>query len=481
MAASQNPFIAKLKKDLTCNICKRLFDNPTMLSCLHSFCSDCLVNWYKTCKESRHRCSCPTCKKPILDGTEIDVSKPRISFYLTALLPLIRAMEGEQKRSSPSLECASCETAFCLVGFCLQCSGMVCTDCVQTHKAVKHLRQEHRIIMFTEFKQENLDSFVKSQLYCKEDNHKKEKLEIFCREAACRRFICQKCSREPEHKDHDKVSILEETKSIRQVLRQDVKELKILVANYTKETEKIQDSMARTQSHFERAKNSVRDVAEKAFKLIMEHEAEMIRLLNEEERKQKSECQKIQGNLNSEIQDVSDVQHQYERLLENNVACEIIETRNFLQKKCHRILDKETMLLKKPLMKGHVTVDYVTNPDVMQSLQNVGKLVETKPLDPSRCTIEALKEVRNGYFNELEFEIVTRDCDGEVCCMTGNFEIKIFDQEGNEIEKNVVLSEEEGRYRAVVTYKAEKKSPCEIQVNIAGERIKNSPQIVNMT
>lgn len=389
-------------------------------------------------------------------------------------------MDGESKQRSHSRECASCEKTVCLVAFCPQCSGMVCADCVVTHKAVKHLREEHFITMFDNFKQENLDSFVKTQSYCKETTHHKDKLEVFCREATCRRLICQKCGN-LEHKDHHKVYILEETKSLKQVLRQDMKEFDKVVDKYKKETEKIRENMTRIQSQFDSAKKSVRGVAETAFKLIMDHEAEMIQMLNERERKQKTEFQKLQNNITSEMQNVSEIQHQYQSLLENDVAHEIIEKQNFLQKKCHKILNKEAMLLKKPmLMKRNVTVDYVTNPQVMQSLQNIGKLVETKPLDPLRCTIEALKEVRNGYFNELEFEIVTRDCDGEVCCVTENFEIKIVDQGGTELEKNAVLSKEEGKYRIVVTYKAEKKSPCEIQVNIGGERVKNSPQIVNI-
>ncbi|XP_031574459.1 tripartite motif-containing protein 2-like [Actinia tenebrosa] len=393
MAGHLNPFITKLKKDLTCTICKRFFNGPTTLSCLHSFCSKCLIDWNKTCKEGRQRFSCPICKKPI-DGSGIDMSKPRISFYLESLITLVSSIEGKSKQGSQPPECKCCAL---------------------------------------------------------------------------------------DHKSHNKVSILEETKSIKQTLRQDMKELNKVVEKYNQEKEKIRESMATIQSHFESAKKSVRGVAETAFKLIMDHENEMIKVLNEKERMQKSECLRLQGKINSELQNVSEIQLQYQCLLENDVSLEIIEKQNFLQKKCNTILDKEAMLQKKPMLKrGNVTVDYVTNPEVMQSLQNIGKLVETKPLDPSRCTIEALKEVRNGYFNELEFEIVTRDCDGEVCCVTGNFEIRIIDQEGDEIEKNAAISEEKGKYRAVVTYRAEKKSPCEIQVNIGGKRIKNSPQIVNM-
>jgi hypothetical protein len=46
--------------------------------------------------------------------------------------------------------------------------------------------------MLNEFKQENVDSFIKNQMLCKEKFHEKNKLEYYCQEETCKRYICQK-------------------------------------------------------------------------------------------------------------------------------------------------------------------------------------------------------------------------------------------------------------------------------------------------
>ncbi|XP_041639551.1 zinc-binding protein A33-like [Cheilinus undulatus] len=47
------------EQDLTCAVCQDIFKDPVVLSCRHSFCKECLQNWWG--QKQRHEC--PLCKK----------------------------------------------------------------------------------------------------------------------------------------------------------------------------------------------------------------------------------------------------------------------------------------------------------------------------------------------------------------------------------------------------------------------------------
>ncbi|KAM7006159.1 uncharacterized protein LKV04_002772 [Tautogolabrus adspersus] len=49
---------SKLKEDLSCTVCHEVFRDPVFLSCTHSFCRDCLQNWWT--QKKAHEC--PVCK-----------------------------------------------------------------------------------------------------------------------------------------------------------------------------------------------------------------------------------------------------------------------------------------------------------------------------------------------------------------------------------------------------------------------------------
>ncbi|KAF3850457.1 hypothetical protein F7725_012229 [Dissostichus mawsoni] len=55
-----NNMASRLEEDFCCSVCKDIFKDPVVLSCSHSFCRDCLQNWWmeKVIKE------CPLCKRP---------------------------------------------------------------------------------------------------------------------------------------------------------------------------------------------------------------------------------------------------------------------------------------------------------------------------------------------------------------------------------------------------------------------------------
>ncbi|XP_031554679.1 tripartite motif-containing protein 3-like, partial [Actinia tenebrosa] len=121
------------EEQLTCSLCLDVFTQPKTLSCLHSYCTRCIAQWYHTSgNQGGNRMDCPTCKTTIVvpDG---DPSKLPSSFYLDSLLDLLHGMKSQANQ--PVLpHCVSCEQPRVLVAFCQQCNGLICEDCFNAHK-----------------------------------------------------------------------------------------------------------------------------------------------------------------------------------------------------------------------------------------------------------------------------------------------------------------------------------------------------------
>uniref|UniRef100_A0A3B3UZB0 RING-type domain-containing protein n=1 Tax=Poecilia latipinna TaxID=48699 RepID=A0A3B3UZB0_9TELE len=55
----QDKMASMLEEDLCCPICQDIFKDPVLLSCSHSFCKECLKNWWREKPERE----CPICKR----------------------------------------------------------------------------------------------------------------------------------------------------------------------------------------------------------------------------------------------------------------------------------------------------------------------------------------------------------------------------------------------------------------------------------
>ncbi|XP_031560801.1 E3 ubiquitin-protein ligase TRIM71-like [Actinia tenebrosa] len=471
--ATLKAYVDDLEKELTCSICLGIFENPKALPCLHSYCSKCIKDWYEKCKFRAVEFTCPMCKTEEIDLPDGDASKLRSSFYFDALLRLLHAMKSNSDQEQKSLpECASCEKSQVLAAFCPECNGLICEDCIDSHRKIKQLRTDHNIMMLKEFKQENVDNYIKNQMLCKAKFHEKKRLEYYCKEKNCRQCICQKCAT-LYHQNHCMCSLEEASEEIKTAMEQDKNRLHQLTDKYKEELEQSKQNMQRIQNEIESAKRDVHNTVDALIQTLKQHEIKTIETLDKVLLEKTLEIKEEQTDLTNGIDHLDEYKQYCQLVQERNVACEILENEEAIKQRGQALLDTLTALLSKSIHRNE-TYKYTANQDVLESLQNVGNF-KKHVTDPLRCTIEGLKDVRCGF--EHEFYIVTRNAEGELCyAREESFDIMITDVEGNEVEKKVV-SRQAGKF--CLSYKAKRPGLHEIQVNIGGDPIKNSPQKVN--
>lgn len=194
---------AKLMKEineqfLICKICYEPYKNPKTLTCLHTFCSNCLQKHIDSEQERSTRYSlygrylfCPICSKKteiptggirrLLDNFLVSNLTDVVNRLKTSKIPPCEICHMVRTRSNEA--CSKC----------LECSKVLCKSCVKLHMNTK-VTQNHSLF----------DLEGEKDIECK--SHSGEIVRFYCE--PCDECICVVCTFQ-EHRDHEICSFSE--------------------------------------------------------------------------------------------------------------------------------------------------------------------------------------------------------------------------------------------------------------------------------
>uniref|UniRef100_A0A9J8CEX7 Uncharacterized protein n=1 Tax=Cyprinus carpio carpio TaxID=630221 RepID=A0A9J8CEX7_CYPCA len=113
-------------EELSCPVCCEIFKTPLLLSCSHSFCKECLHQFWRTTETQE----CPVCRKR---SSKLD---PPVNLALQNLCESF-LKERKERRSSGSEEICSLHSKK-LELFCLEDKQPVCVECVTSQQHINH-------------------------------------------------------------------------------------------------------------------------------------------------------------------------------------------------------------------------------------------------------------------------------------------------------------------------------------------------------
>ncbi|XP_036007508.1 nuclear factor 7, brain-like isoform X2 [Fundulus heteroclitus] len=114
---------SRLEEDLCCPVCQDVFKDPVVLSCSHSFCKECLKNWWR----EKPAQECPVCKR------RSSKEEPPLNLVLKNLCETF--LQQRDQRASEDLCSLHSEK---LKLFCLDHQQPVCLVCRDSGKHTKH-------------------------------------------------------------------------------------------------------------------------------------------------------------------------------------------------------------------------------------------------------------------------------------------------------------------------------------------------------
>ncbi|KAK2147474.1 hypothetical protein LSH36_550g01000 [Paralvinella palmiformis] len=201
---------------LICPICQGEFNEPKMLPCLHTFCSDCLTNSLEQSNiDIGQAFLCPICRHQCFVPLRGPAGFKDNIFYVTL------QEFYDRKTLNPDQACEACDSGNPAKRQCLQCNDWLCSKCCAMHQRVR-MTSGHTLLSPKDLRNGKMDELIKQNfepLLC--SNHG-EPLRLFCVSPTCMAPICTVCKTTAGHDNHPAIELsaqaVKEAKTIKALM-----------------------------------------------------------------------------------------------------------------------------------------------------------------------------------------------------------------------------------------------------------------------
>ncbi|KAH3843025.1 E3 ubiquitin-protein ligase TRIM71-like [Dreissena polymorpha] len=372
-------------EELRCGHCLKAYSDPRLLTCLHSFCLECLKD-HVTKNNWKKNLLCPSCNKEMLIPKEGLSAIPKDT-YLKA--------RTHACKLTPASECETCQGNKNAVSRCLDCDLNLCAECRVSH-APPSSEQVHNFIHFETDKTNDskLDQSASTQAvkltqnqWCRK--HEDHERTIFC--TKCNLTICSVC-KEEKHTAHPVQASVDVAKLMRSSLSHFLGAIKEYLPDfeiYMKQIRKCQ------KEHDGDLQNAIADVQARC--KFLQNEIEkisnaIITELKDRHKSTGSDLNKEVKNVINSYKSISTVTASADRIIKIGSDENIIQTSKKLQKRFSQIDDE----LPKMTLEKIDTVGFVPGPLKADSLTKMfGQCTKgeiTLPVLPEPWGIRVAKE-----------------------------------------------------------------------------------------
>lgn len=222
--ASSSQVIENIHEQLICAVCLERFNEPKFLTCLHTFCCQCLHKI--TNQQPCEVITCPTCREETKIPAE-GLSQLKTNFFVNSMLDLVQMkLEEIKKERKKGERCEQCQEQDNATSRCIECDLVLCGGCIADHKR-NRVTVDHRVIGMDEEDddKQSLDKYTLT--FCR--YHTRNVIKYFCN--TCDEAVCRVCTI-LEHREHQfvypKEAIPQQKPIIEELLTQTMKHLPVL-------------------------------------------------------------------------------------------------------------------------------------------------------------------------------------------------------------------------------------------------------------
>ena len=182
---------------ITCGVCSKPYNDPKILSCLHSFCLQCLHHEIEK-SGSQQMFQCPICEQ----NTSIPVGGASVlpqNLHLGFEVEVAGYMS--KMTSNSDVACDQCAEGSSdpAVVFCCACHHFLCAFCLENHKR-NRMWSKHKIVGLDQEGARQLHTTMKPRdHYCSQPNHEDNDWNFYCE--TCSLLVCPHCTI-LSHKSH---------------------------------------------------------------------------------------------------------------------------------------------------------------------------------------------------------------------------------------------------------------------------------------
>ncbi|XP_078345016.1 E3 ubiquitin-protein ligase TRIM45-like [Oculina patagonica] len=455
-----------LLQQATCPICRDTYNEPKTISCLHTFCCECLTKHARASHRQEKLC-CPVCQAEIdlPEGNRGFDGLPTSVFHKN-LLSLL-AVHHLRSGNGECITCGNCKNKTSDVCYCFDCAEFICPVCLHAHEVWKVFRGHKVKSVLKEFQADDYEAVLKRQPFCTEQFHEQEVTRFFC--LRCQSCICHICIA-TNHQKHEVILLDEAADNEKGNIMADVTRIRDNERALKDVIRQFEETISNLESNIATAKRGVSQTAEQMITTIRARERETISSL---ETTRVTRLERI----NSAIEKVMSL------IKQMNQAVEFAENLTQRSSSSDIMLNKETLkqrfeeLHKVEVPKHHVTSFIKFTAACAVEGLRLGDIA-TEGADANYSTLEGLDQTFKAGV-EAELILCAKTPEGEETnCPDVKQQIKVLIKP-SKYDTNVIVSEmENGRFKVKFTPRVPGAYSIEVRIN--GKNLPDCPVIVKV-
>ena len=456
-----------LREEVSCSVCSELFTNPKQLSCLHSFCLECLKRWYETCGGGEV-IKCPKCQTLSRVPASGDLKDLPTSFYLNGLIDVLAIKECKKTQ----VTCGNCEKKCSEASYCFQCCIFYCEHCLMCHNTMRD-KKEHRVLALKEFQNKDYEDVLKRPIFCSRQGHQKEELKYYCKK--CERVLCQTCFA-LDHGGHVLKLIEEEAESQKLEIKCILQTQKERLDAKLNVIAQLDEDCAKV---IQQSEIATRDVQRFADGLIKTIKAKMQNIINTIENQTKKSLKSLNAKRSATQHQINVTESSLEeadKLLKRSTTAEVVQLKQSLQTIFRRLNETEPIVHDPSSLESSVFLENQKMLDIVNGEELGFLCIEEgyrKNLSESLAEGEGLKE--GTVARKAQFNLITRNAERKQWYDEMNrVTVEFKDEQGKErVTKVRVDDNKNGIYK--INYYPRVHGTFKLLLKLNGEHISRSP------
>ena len=450
--------LKNLKTHLECSICLDTYNEPKTISCLHTFCCQCLEN-HARASHRQGKFRCPECQAQIdlPEGNRFDTLPT--SFFHNSLLSLLAV---RQSGDGSSITCGNCKKRSSDVHYCFDCARFMCPNCLSAHEVMRAAFEGHKVMPVKEFQTQDYEALLKREPFCSQQYHEREITRFFC--LPCQSCVCHACI-VTDHRNHevillDKAADNEKGNIMAEAAatRENEKALKEVIR-------KFEETISKLEANVAIAKRGISQAAETMITKIREREREATvsvdTTLAARLEKINSAKEKAESLLKQMIQAVEFTQH----LVQRSSSSHIMQNEQTLK---HRFQELREIEIPK-----HRETSFIKFTAASVEGLRLGDIT-TKEVDVGQSSLEGLDQILEAGV-PAELILCPRTPEGEISNQPTLKNQIEFHIEPTKDVTNVIVREDAENGKFKVNFTPKVPGAYNIEVKINDEKLPNCP------
>ena len=442
-----------LKEHVTCSICLDTFTDPKTITCLHTFCCECLKK-HALISQRNGKFRCPECQAEVDLPEANRFDKLPTSFHHNSLLSVLAI---RQSGKGNDISCGICKKKSAEISYCFECAKFMCSDCVNAHQLFTNLTEGHKVTPVKHFQSQDYEALMKRQSFCSVQYHEQEIKRFFCHK--CKLCVCQICiaTDHKAHEGHDVELLDKVADGEKSYILMKTEELKAKTNVISGAIRLCEQTASELETNIANAKREVSQKAGQMIAKIRENERQIITAFENMRVLRADKLDSAKAQVQSLLKQINQAIEFAENLIQRSSSSDIMQSKNYLEKRFEQ-LENTTI----PELPVNSFLKFYHSKEVKNL--TLGYIATSEPV------VGLTKDFQAGV--ESEFEVHTQILGEQMR------EVKVLVEPADKVGNLSTYEKHDGDYKVKLTPKVPGIFNIIIKVN--GEEFAGSPYIVQV-